>query len=354
MEKLAEHDIEKVIAAHEEVIGDLLKLTLRPTKSVLQKAARNAWNCKATEAEMFASRMVVAVTFCRAKEAQSTSGKKLQSSVAKLVQLLRKMGPCSQAPRSKLVVSLMKQQKPKRVGVLPIVGASPTTFPSSGSTASSSSSASSEMQALRALYGMPEAEGKARWTAEPLEVLSSQETIKDSQEVNHPPRSKRVFQAGSTQGLKGKLEWFSSKDLCMVRLKANGTDEKSSMAPGPDGFALATFPNEPPVATECPNLLIEKVGTMKRPAAAKVLLAAGVEGSSDEDAGKAREQPAEEEASGGAEVKKVTKKILYSRTYHREGSKAKSEGCTDAEAKARAQGAALKAVQEAEAEGRFM
>jgi hypothetical protein len=79
---------------------------------------------------------------------------------------------------------------------------------------------------------------------------------------------------------------------------------------------------------------------MKRPAAAKVLLASGMEGSSDEDAGKAREQPAEDEASGDAEVTKVTKKILYSRTYRRERSKAKSEGCTDADAKARAQGAA--------------
>ena len=41
---------------------------------------------------------------------------------------------------------------------------------------------------------------------------------------------------------------------------------RATMVPGPLGFALAVFPNESPIVTECPNLLIEEQHVLKKPA----------------------------------------------------------------------------------------
>jgi len=178
-----------------------------------------------------------------------------------------------------------------------------------------------------------------------IEVWSSQDTIEGSQEKQmHPPA------AAQTNPLKRQLEWFCSENRCMVRIKADGTEERSEMAPGPDGFAISTFPNESPVPTECPNLLIMGPKSKKRPAAAL-----SVQGAAEGEAVETKEEPERgaEEASAADDGMRVTKKILYSRIYHRERTKAKSEGCNDDEAKARASRVAQKAVQQAEAAGRL-
>ena len=99
--KLTEVDIEQFIDHHKEVLVDLLKVTMRPTKKVLQKAAAMAWDvCSAAEAEMFASRLVAAFSYCRAKDAQSTSCKKLSPSVAAVVKMRRQLSglPSPEAP----------------------------------------------------------------------------------------------------------------------------------------------------------------------------------------------------------------------------------------------------------------
>ena len=42
----------------------------------------------------------------------------------------------------------------------------------------------------------------------------------------------------------------------MVRVFPDGSKQEASMAPGPGGFAIASFAGEPPFETEIPNLLL--------------------------------------------------------------------------------------------------
>ena len=75
--KYADPDPELVIAAYEETIVDLLLVTPRPTKNILLKAALDAFDAKPAEAQMFASRLVDVIGFCRKKACAATSGNKL-------------------------------------------------------------------------------------------------------------------------------------------------------------------------------------------------------------------------------------------------------------------------------------
>jgi hypothetical protein len=86
---LAVTDMDQLVESHVDLMSDLLKATPRPTKKLLRKGAIAAWRYDVHEADFFASRMVAAFTYCRAKDNGATSCKKLQKGVATIVMLLR-------------------------------------------------------------------------------------------------------------------------------------------------------------------------------------------------------------------------------------------------------------------------
>ena len=351
---LAEVDIEKFVGHHKEVMGDLLKVIPKPVKLQLKSAAAMAWEgADVQETELFATRMMTAFSHCRLKAKQSTSGKKLHPAVAYVVSCIRE----SKKEGGQEVKAIEWKAKGKEE-VVEVSGLSSS--PSSSSFLSSPSSLA-RMDTLREMYGLPQKKAKV---GDMFEIISSQETIPDSQEGKE---IKKAPKPPCSVPSKRSLEWFCSKSKCMVRIKADGTEEKSSMAPGPDGFAISTFPNEEPVVTEMPNLLLtihlKKTTHPKKTIAPKEVIKKkpAVEEtkgalSFPEEGDKAKEVGVgdAEEAGGEGEEKKCTKKILYSRTYHRERCKAKREGCNELDAKSRAQELARKAVLEAQAAGQLL
>ena len=49
----------------------------------------------------------------------------------------------------------------------------------------------------------------------------------------------------------------------MVRVYDDGTELRAQMSKGPGCFAVATFADEPPIATELPNIMLEALPTAK-------------------------------------------------------------------------------------------
>ena len=57
----------------------------------------------------------------------------------------------------------------------------------------------------------------------------------------------------------------AGKRMCLVRKYEDGTLVEASMASGPKGFALATFPGEDPVETEMPNVALATRAKLRSP-----------------------------------------------------------------------------------------
>ena len=154
-----------------------------------------------------------------------------------------------------------------------------------------------------ALYGMKAPAGAI--------VLSSQEEVAlpiKATSSKVAPVTKVAAQPLKSAPLKdAALEkvvvWMDNQALHMKRRLGNGAVECSVMHPGPDGFAIATFPDGVSVTTEMPNLLLSlqdatppkkpKQKPRKRPAAAI-----------EEDVEEGTQESAESEDSGDARISK--------------------------------------------------
>ena len=86
---LTDVNVEHVIAGLGSIVCDILSTTNRPTKKILFEAAKSAWDLEQGTADLFAVRVIAAVSYCRLKERQSTSMNKLSPAVANIVQKLR-------------------------------------------------------------------------------------------------------------------------------------------------------------------------------------------------------------------------------------------------------------------------
>ena len=75
LNKVMVADIEDQVDELKDLILDLLQHTARPTKVTLTKAAMSAWPIPLQKAELFASRIVSSVSYCRLKGKTSTNGK---------------------------------------------------------------------------------------------------------------------------------------------------------------------------------------------------------------------------------------------------------------------------------------
>lgn len=281
--KYMAESFEDVVKHYEEFLCALLRQTLRPNASLLKEAALAAFKgVEVSAATAFGDRLSRAAQYCRLKKKQMTSGMKLSDPVKRIASML---GPM------KLTTSLKKRSLQRHIS-LESEASQPTAASSSKSQPQSMSCTpvvgsrkvawlkASEDDILRHYGCKPSSMSKSRSSPAPVLPVVDGELIDiaSSQEVEQPPC---------------KL-WLDSAAGCMKR-SINGCIESSSMAPGPDGFALAIFPGSKEIVTEMPNLML---AVMKRPACASLKRpAAAVEAagqSSDEES--AGEQP---EAVGG-------------------------------------------------------
>ena len=87
-------DIEKVISTYEDFLADLCAVTARPTVPLLQSGFTLVFKgVSKSDCRAFAEQVVKAVAECRARGRNSTSGKKLPSSIFRISQVLKGQEP---------------------------------------------------------------------------------------------------------------------------------------------------------------------------------------------------------------------------------------------------------------------
>ena len=193
LNKVMVADIEDQVDELKDLILDLLRYTARPTKVTLTKASMSAWPIPLQKAELFASRIVASVSYCRRKGKTSTNGKKLHRSTFEIYTRLCQLSDRSPSSSRKSVGSVKEVEKeddrsmprsssfsgdksmprsssfactisddldvqPTRVGVPP-------------------SSMDLSLSPLRRLYGMDKAEEEAHVSPQVIGIFSSQEVL---------------------------------------------------------------------------------------------------------------------------------------------------------------------------------
>ena len=94
-------DIEKVISTYEDFLADLCAVTARPTVPLLQSGFALVFKgVSKSDCRAFAEQVVKAVAECRARGRNSTSGKKLPSSIFRISQVLKGQEPQSTKRKS--------------------------------------------------------------------------------------------------------------------------------------------------------------------------------------------------------------------------------------------------------------
>ena len=245
-----------------------MHVTPRPTKNILLKAALDAFDAKPAEAQMFASRLVDVIGFCRKKACTATSGKKLSGPVRKVVSVLRRQGEFGSLGE-KLVAKARTLQK--RASEASSEGARLTKRNRLATIRPNSRAA------IMAMHGVREPSSAAGASSSSHMLLpgpviisgsdsSSIEELSDScEEVPQATVSPPVTE-GSRE--KGKYcQYLDSEHNCLVRLFPDGILQKAKMKPGSQGFCEAFFDEEGPINTELPNIMLQPI--QKRPAGRK-------------------------------------------------------------------------------------
>ena len=226
-------DPDALVENHEALCLELLQLQRRMTVNFLQTAIGKSFpRLTPGECLAWAQRLDAGLKHIILKKKQSTSGKKLNAAVWRIIQQL---GPeAFQGDFS----------------------SSSSSRPSFASTAKSRLPSGSD----------PVLDAKA--------VLAKTKTalgedFLEDEEMSEKSNASVVSVASSGQDYQ---QYFDNASMCMVRLLPSGQFVQSIMQPGKNGFAVATFPPETiEIATELPNSLLlqfqETTSTKKKPAA---------------------------------------------------------------------------------------
>ena len=257
-------NMDKLVADYVVFMVALIKLTLRPSKKMLEAAAKAAFS-KSTEqeCERFASAICRGIQYCRKKVASMTSGKKLDPGVKTVCRTLvkaaaasspspkkrRKSGrslkvssswASSSVPTSPATKRLIRKQKPSRHRSTSSIQ-SLKTYPSSFVATPRRSMSSPRSTALAV-----------------AEVISSDEDEARGAQCKKPRSREPAGSAG--QG----VVVYIGEDMRLRRVSAGGHEEEANMSPGPDGFAIATWPDGSTIVSEVPNLTLEKLPSQHR------------------------------------------------------------------------------------------
>ena len=303
------------------LLEDIFRLTLRPTKSVLVDALTTAYDgLSKNQAKPYASAIVDCYTHVREKSYSTSTGKKLHPSVSQLVILLRKMQGKPHPQNSSKSVGSQRLSSPGRSVSSPpskeassLNGSCRSTSPalpvdadSQGSGLSSTPAKESHVsisaEDIYKMYGVSSLmiSPRKNTKAEAVEIVDSEE------EQSAPGRASG---SGASGPLSGKSSGASAKiDVskakfdpakgCYVILDPAGPVYSTKLRKGTSGFCVCSFGDQV-VTTEVPNLWIENFEkkkkdseVKKRPASAvtpagkkqRLVPEEQVVGSSDEDA----------------------------------------------------------------------
>jgi hypothetical protein len=259
-EKFASADMNFIIEQNCETLVDLLKLTSRPTAKLVADGARLAFNCELSSGKLFGERMAAAVSHCRTKKNQMTTGRKLPASLLKVISAL---GSISQSPSpSNSPAAKYDRLWGSGKKLLRRVSSASSDCEVAEPTTKVAKLAMPSQAAVLSLYGAH----ISSTSLEPSGVVA----ISDS-EGEATSAAGASGAAGADKATKLVVrEYLDRGKPCMMRCYNDGSFEESNMTPGPNGFCMSQFGAEAPTETEVPNLiLMGKPGVMKKPAAAK-------------------------------------------------------------------------------------
>lgn len=250
---------------YDEFLCDLLKATPRPTKKLMSQAARDVFAASQEEARLWADRMAACIHHIRNKKRSITSGKKTGSAVLRIAaalgahpqngSLFKGTARALKVRRSEASSCAGSEEPKAEEAPLPVL---PRKRRTSGSSRAD----------IFAAYGLQPTvdDSVASIGSSPVDLVSSDEEV--------PATKSGTPTAESAAKVVPSAAWVDSTKPALVRF-VGGIREEARMEPGDSGFALAHFPQGPPIQTEIPNLLLGARATVrKRPAGAPAATAA--------------------------------------------------------------------------------
>ena len=196
-------DPDVLVENHEELCLELLQLERRMTISFLQSAIGKAFpRLTAGECTAWAQRLDAGLKHILLKKKQSTSGKKLNSSVWRIIQQL---GP--ESPQAG-VSSLSSSSRPS------LASTSKKLFPPGIDPVLNAKTVLQKAKAALGDDSFEDEEMPDKSSASVVSVASSEQEYQ---------------------------QYFDNASMCMVRLLPSGQLVQSIMKPGENGFAVATF-----------------------------------------------------------------------------------------------------------------
>ena len=248
-------------AVGEDFLIDLLKVTARPTQSILKAAASSVFAVSPETADAFAGRMCKSISYCRQKEKSAQSGEKLHSAVRKVILALRgKAGANEVSPASARASSPVE---------------APAMSSAQEASASSKKRSRSPPRTRESIFlelGLTPPKGSSK----PLLVFSPAVSIDSSVQVassQEGPLPSSEAASSSRQSNDKVAVYVDNSTLELVRAHAGKDAQRYPLEVGPEGFAVAKVDGAT-VPTEVPNLLLKKgplpptTGALKKPAAA--------------------------------------------------------------------------------------
>ena len=303
---LAIVDADEVVSEFEDLILSCLQASRDIPESLFTAGAKLAFAWEPPKCKLFGTKMVQAISYCKVKAKSASSGKKLSEAVNRVVQMLRSMdaglGAKLLSGAKRLSQQALQPQqaadpqpaapdsdssRKRRRGEVEDLSISlplappPPKFPKSPPT-----SKIKGKSAIWAAYGLTS-------SPSPLASKFSSPVVLSSDD-DEPVAAVRPQVAGKATPVKSAqlprkaapasssssspVEYFNGNKSKYVRLLQDGSELEAQLRPGPDGFAMATFPGQEPKQVEVPNLLLEALATpfvAKRPAARKRPASAG-------------------------------------------------------------------------------
>ena len=319
-------DLDAVVEEFESLMLLVLKVTHRPTASILAKAASLAFEIEPQEAQAFGQRLGAAFGYCKQKGKSFSSGKKLTEPVRRVVNALagtKVGGSEAKVPEGvgpSLPLARSSCSSSSSMPSIVVDDAAPGTSTTKWVTKASK-------EEILQLYGMQSRTMCKTYTSSSnavlVDLLSSQET-----DVEKEALQKASAQEASTKVVaavapcKDFVQYLDTRARALVRVKGGEVVASAVMRPGPEGFAQGFFPGEHDgYNTELPNVLLQgpSANSKKRPAAAaaltrpashkaKALLASCVEEAQEEE---------EEKGEAGPSAPLQVVKLQYSKLYYK-------------------------------------
>ena len=238
--KTKSNDPSDVVLAFQPFIIDLLKATARPTKKLLESACMQAFIfVSGPEAASFGVAIEQTVSTARQKKKSMTTGAKLGEGLKVVISCLYDNELSDKTIA--VVRSGAKKWSPKKAPPVQVEKANPGAFDWAAELRNLKSQSFGSLP-VRDSFGEDEV----------VDLLSSQE--------EHASASAPCAPASTAEGF---AEWLdfggssSAADVAVKRKVGASVISSTSLKPGPDGFAVATWPDGSTSVTELANLLLE-------------------------------------------------------------------------------------------------